>query len=438
MRRSIKTSVWIANLLVALAISLIVNFSYLLLLIVDHRNDTDSEAKRYLPMPCEGRLSIAPDGYGYIIYDDVCASSIDSVYVPAPRIRRLQLQHDDRLVVDLVAPQCNKAHYVIGEIKLRNGQPFDYKSIFNRPSETLATIYQLLYYFLLAFVLLTILSAGRIHSSSRFAIRCMWGLLAAVALYMLAPTTDWHTGAIVLNFRSRHHFDFVLILKCSFTLVVAMLYGWIYRLGTQRQAMAVENERLKNENLITRYNMLVSQVNPHFFFNSLNSLAMLVREKHDDKALTYIDQLSYTFRYILQNGQNTLMTLDEELRFAEAYAYLFKIRYADKLFFDMEIDDRYRSWVLPALTLQPLIDNAVKHNTITTNRPLHVTIRTDEEYLVVSNPIVPKLQAEPGTGIGLENLRKRWELITGHDIDIRNDGKTFTVRLPLLKPSSSR
>ena len=87
---------------------------------------------------------------------------------------------------------------------------------------------------------------------------------------------------------------------------------------------------------------------------------MLVREKHDDKALTYIDQLSYTFRYIIQNGQSTLMTLDEELKFIEAYSYLFEIRYADKLFFDIDVDDKYRSWTLPALSLQPLIGNAVK------------------------------------------------------------------------------
>ena len=90
---------------------------------------------------------------------------------------------------------------------------------------------------------------------------------------------------------------------------------------------------------------------------------MLVREKQDEKALTYIDQLSYTFRYIIQNGQCTLITLGEELKFVEAYSYLFKIRYADKLFFDIDIAPEYREWLLPALSLQPLVGNAVKHNT---------------------------------------------------------------------------
>ncbi len=158
------------------------------------------------------------------------------------------------------------------------------------------------------------------------------GIVVAVALYFVAPVIDWRTGHIVLNFSTGRMFDYMLLLKWTFAVVVSLLYGRIYTLISQRQAVVLENERLKNENLTTRYNMLVGQINPHFFFNSLNSLAMLVREKQDEKALTYIDQLSYTFRYIIQNGQCTLITLGEELKFVEAYSYLFKIRYADKLF----------------------------------------------------------------------------------------------------------
>ncbi len=432
MGRPPKSSVWVPNLLVALAITLVVNFSYLLLLIVDKRSEPHPAGGRFVAMPREGVLSVDPDGHGYILY---AGAETDSVYVPMSRIRRLGLKEGDRLVADLSVPRREGAHYMMGEVKMRNGARFDYRAVFNRPSETVETVHQLLYYLVFAFVLLTILTSGRRHTAPRFAVRCAWCLAAAVARYMLAPTIDWRTGRIVMNFKGGgSHFDFVLMLKCSFTLVVAILYGWIYRLGTQRQAMAVENEQLKTENLITRYNMLVSQVNPHFFFNSLNSLAMLVRGKHDDKALTYIDQLSYTFRYILQNGQNTLMTLDEEIRFAEAYAYLFRIRYADKLFFDISVEERYRNWLLPALTLQPLIDNAVKHNTITKSRPFRISIRTEEGFLVVSNPLIPKLQPEPGTGIGLENLRNRWELITGRQIEVRNADGEFVVRLPLQKP----
>ena len=230
-------------------------------------------------------------------------------------------------------------------------------------------------------------------------------------------------------------FDYMLLLKWTFAVVVSLLYGRIYTLISQRQTVVVENERLKNENLTTRYNMLVGQINPHFLFNSLNSLAMLVREKQDGKALFYIDQLSYAFRYIIQNGQSTLITLREELKFAEAYSYLFKIRYADKLFFDVDVADEYLDWQLPTLSLQPLIGNAVKHNTITRSNPFHVSIRTEGPWLVVSNPKIPKQTPEPSTGIGLNNLNNRWRLITGREVEIIDTDREFAVRMPLQSPS---
>ena len=242
---------------------------------------------------------------------------------------------------------------------------------------------------------------------------------------------------IVFFFQAEPHNNVYLIVltKCLFMLVVTILYARIYLLMRQRQTMAVENERLKTENLSTRYNMLVGQINPHFFFNSLNSLAMLVRERDEKRALEYIDQLSYTFRYIIQNGQSSTTTLRDEIAFAEAYAYLFKIRYEDKLFFDFDIDDRYGSWTLPALTLQPLIGNAVKHNSITSKNPLRVTIRTVDGVLEIENPKHPKLDVEPSTGIGLENLRSRWHIIAGRDIEIIDEEERFVVRMPLETPS---
>jgi LytS/YehU family sensor histidine kinase len=204
----------------------------------------------------------------------------------------------------------------------------------------------------------------------------------------------------------------------------------------QQQTIVVENERLKTENLSTRYNMLMGQINPHFFLNSLNSLAMLVRDGDSKRSLEYIDQLSYTFRYIIQNGKSSTTTLKEELEFAEAYAYLFKIRYADKLFFDFDIDEKFKEWRLPALSLQPLIGNAVKHNSITTKNPLHVAIRVVDGVLEIENAKHPKLDVEPSTGIGLDNLRSRWQIITGKDIEIIDEAERFMVRMPLEKPNS--
>ena len=427
-----KYSDLILNLLVALAVSLVVNFSYVLLLIVDQKSDGQPRPAKasVIARGEEGTLRVSPDGHGYIVYENG-----DSVYVMMQRIYRMNLKDGDRLVANLAAPRRHGAHPVMTELRMRNGEEFDYSTLFNRPSKTTELALQLFYYLVVSFIMLSILtSVRRRYTPGRFVRHCIWCVLAAAALYMVAPVTEWRSGRIMLNCMGDHIFDYMLLLKCSFAVAVSMLYGWVYVLNSKQQAVVMENERLKNENLTTSYNMLVGQINPHFFFNSLNSLAMLVREKHDEKALTYIDQLSYTFRYIIQNGQSTLMTLDEELKFVEAYSYLFKIRYADKLFFDIDIEEKYRTWTLPALSLQPLIGNAVKHNTITRSKPFHISIRTENGWLVVSNPKVPKLEPEPSTGIGLENLRNRWHLITGRDIEIIDTDKEFVVRMPLHNP----
>ena len=427
-----KYSDLILNLLVALAVSLVVNFSYVLLLIVDQKSDGQQRPAKasVIARGEEGTLRISPDGHGYIVYENG-----DSVYVMMQRIYRMNLKDGDRLVANLAAPRRHGAHPVMTELRMRNGEEFDYSTLFNRPSKTTELALQLFYYLVVSFIMLSILtSVRRRYTPGRFVRHCIWCVLAAAALYMVAPVTEWRSGRIMLNCMGDHIFDYMLLLKCSFAVAVSMLYGWVYVLNSKQQAVVMENEQLKIENFTTRYNMLVSQINPHFFFNSLNSLAMLVREKHDEKALTYIDQLSYTFRYIIQNGQSTLMTLDEELKFVEAYSYLFKIRYADKLFFDIDIEEKYRTWTLPALSLQPLIGNAVKHNTITRSKPFHISIRTENGWLVVANPKVPKLEPEPSTGIGLENLCNRWHLITGRDIEIIDTDKEFVVRMPLHNP----
>ena len=324
---------------------------------------------------------------------------------------------------------------------MQNGIEISAPVIYDRPKRSHEMAVQLLYYFGLSFLLLTIMTIRfDVHNFSfrRYMLRCTAVVVATLLLYFVAPFTDWRTGKlmIILQHPPRMLLDWMVVLKCTVVLVVAVLYGRIYGQLLEQQKILLENEHLRTENLQTRYNMLLGQISPHFFFNSLNSLSMLVREKNEDTALAYIDQLSYTFRYIIQNGQNTTTSLEEEMEFARAYGELFKVRYADKLFFDIDIDESYDEWTLPALTLQPLIGNAVKHNTITKRNPFHISIRTEGSTLVVSNQKAPKLEPEPSTGIGLKNLRSRWQLITGTDIEIIDSETEFIVRLPLQKPEN--
>lgn len=293
---------------------------------------------------------------------------------------------------------------------------------------------QVAYWFLLAFILICV-ATGKINqekSLKQYIRRIIYCCIITVIFYLFTPVTT-RAGEISVIMASSRLMNPMVILKSLFTLIVAVLYGKIFELVYQKQSMIIENEQLKNENLLTRYNILINQINPHFFFNSLNSLSMLVREGQNDKALTYIDRLSDTFRHIIQKGRNEMSTLSEELEFMDGYKYVHEVRYAGKLFFDMDIDEHYGQWLLPALSLQPLIENAVKHNSITLSRPFHISIRTSEGNLVVSNPIIPKMEKEDGTGTGLKNLSSRFMLLTGKDITVEQKDGDFVVTLPLTK-----
>ena len=434
------------NILIAIVISLTVNFSYLLSIIVAERETTDHRQRaEQLQMPkpeAEGILRLSHDGYGYLIVTPSEESStpdnlhLDSIFVSNRKVRWYNLQDGDTILCTFLPPR-GLANPNLDEVRMQNGNEISAPIIYDRPKRDQDTMIQMVYYFLLTWLMLTVMTL-RIETRGKYLYRCAIVFAISVACYFVAPTVSWPTGKTIMIFQQQNleMVNWMVVLKCTVALVVAILYGRIYTLLYQQQMVLIENEHLRTENIQSRYNMLVGQINPHFFFNSLNSLSMLVRNNDQSKALEYIDQLSYTFRYILQNGQNTKTSLQDEMEFAKAYGELFKVRYADKLFFDINIDQRYNDWTLPALSLQPLIGNAVKHNTITRKQPFHISIFTDGSTLVVSNHKAPKLEPEPSTGIGLKNLRSRWQLITGSDIEIIDSESDFVVRLPLQKPEN--
>ena len=434
------------HMIVALALSLVINFSYLLVPIITDQGMNQRTASVAKSEHSEGVLHLSPDMFGYIVCD--CPQR-DSIYVTSWQVRTFKLQEGDTLRFTTKSPdpmpdrEAVAIHQRLDQVVMCNGEEFDLDIIYDRPSRTMEFVWQILYYALISYLLIMLFVLARRREG-----RVMWHYLLYAALIVIvsvfaiycAPVVSFRGGAmrIVFFFEGHLHDNayLVVLTKTLFMLVVSALYAFVYTLMQQRQTMVVENERLKTENLSTRYNMLMGQINPHFFFNSLNSLAMLVREKDDKRALEYIDQLSYTFRYIIQNGQSGVTTLREELEFASAYIYLFKIRYEDKLFFDIDIEDKYRDWTLPALSLQPLIGNAVKHNSITTKNPLRVELRVRDGVLEIENPKHPKLDIEPSTGIGLDNLQSRWEIVMGKRIEIIEDDARFLVRLPLEQPKA--
>lgn len=423
--------------LVALAISLIVNFSYMLLMVVNQSSEIKGSKNERHNSPvvvADGVLGLSVDGFGYLVDN----KTGDSIYVDRRSVRRLDLESGDVLTIEARDQvRYENAHYQMSRLLVRNGQPFDYGSLYNSSDQWLVILYQILFYMVVSLMLLLLMTVRRTGENpvwTSFFARAFVAVLITSVAYLLSPITFYHTGETKLVCQVEHMLDFVVMLKCLFMLAVVLLYSQIYMLIYQRQQILLEYEQLQNENLTTRYNMLVSQINPHFFFNSLNSLSMLVREQDSSRALEYIDQLSYTFRYITQNGNNSeLVPLRDEMSFAEAYCYLFHIRYEDKIFFDISVDKEYLDYSIPALSLQPLIGNAVKHNTITSKNPLRVSIRTENGCLVVSNPLRPLLEPQVGTGIGLQNLSSRYELMLGKQIEVEKSSEEFIVRLPLKR-----
>ena len=440
----------VLNILIAIVITLTVNFSYLLSIIVDQRETTggpqqEPEVVVVQARPeVRGQLHLSKDGYGYILCDTLInpphgEGHLESIFVSNRKARWYNLCDGDQIVCNFFPPRGD-ANPQLDKVLVQNGNEIPAPVIYDRPKRNQDMAVQIFYYFALTFILLSIMTVKldmhNPNKRTRYKQRALAVIAVTVACYFIAPFANWQTGKVMMIFQMKPMMmDWMVILKCIVVLVVAILYGRIYTLLFEQRKILSENEQLRSENLQNQYNMLMGQISPHFFFNSLNSLSMLVRGKDEQKALEYIDQLSYTFRYIIQNGQNTKSKLQDEMEFARAYGELFKVRYADKLFFDVDVDERYNEWLLPALTLQPLIGNAVKHNTITRKHPFHISIRTEGSTLVVSNLKSPKLEPEPSTGIGLKNLSSRWRFIAGTDIEIIDNEKEFIVKLPLQNPS---
>jgi hypothetical protein len=444
-----KYNTVVINILLAVVVCLVINFSYLLAIREQEQRESAAAQQRLLDIEngpsITGTLHISLDGYGYIIVTDSLAlapaPASDSIYVIPRDVARLSLAGGSTLMVITREPRNPGGNPVMMRLLEVDGQPFDYGELFDHPGDRAGKILQLIFYFVFAFILLTVMTAGASRNSSiRFyLLRAVWCIVIGVVAWFLMPVVrpSGELTIMALGMGDRFFMVDIMLIKCLFVVAFALLYGRTYQLIWKREDIMLENERLKSENLRARYNTLVGQINPHFLFNSLNSLSALVREGMGDDAVRYIDRLSDTFRYTIRHEPDTTATLGEELEFVGAYKYLLEVRYAEKLFIDIDVDREKLNWTLPTFAVQPLIENAVKHNSITRARPLRISVRTEGDRLVVSNPVNPKIEPEKGTGIGLANLSHRWQLLTGRDIEITDDGKTFTVSLPFINTTTA-
>ncbi len=193
----------------------------------------------------------------------------------------------------------------------------------------------------------------------------------------------------------------------------------------------VREQQLREENLKYKYRNLKSQVNPHFLFNSLNTLSEMVYGDAK-KADNYIQRLSAIYRYILDNEETDLLPLKEELDFVEQYFSLQKERDNGKIALKIDIQNTDRYKIIP-VSLQLLVENALKHNAISMEKPLDINIYDNDGYVIVSNNLQRKSIIENSTHTGLSNLRERVKLIMGKEIIVVEENRRFNVKLPVIR-----
>ena len=212
---------------------------------------------------------------------------------------------------------------------------------------------------------------------------------------------------------------------------VVMIVVYVYSLLIKSRSDKIRILTLNKEKVETELAMLKSQIDPHFLFNALNSLTGLIRT-NSREAIKFVNSLSETFRYTLDNQKQKAVTLREELRFLDSYLFMMKARFGDALKVKTEVKDVHLDKKLPQFALQLLVENAVKHNLVSQSKPLNVSIVSNDQKLIVQNDLQLKTQVTKRYGIGLANLSKRYDLIAGSNIEIERNEHYFRVKLPLL------
>lgn len=190
-------------------------------------------------------------------------------------------------------------------------------------------------------------------------------------------------------------------------------------------------QKLRELNLVFQNETLKSQVNPHFLFNSLNTVSSLI-QTDPAKAEQFIHNLSSVYRFLIENWQKDKIPLRSELDLVNSYYELYRVRDVDKIALEIEYSDISDYKILP-VSLQILLENAIKHNTATRENPLRISISIDNQHIVVRNNLQKKATQLKSTGIGLKNLAERVKLVSGKELIIEETSEFFTVKLPLMK-----
>jgi sensor histidine kinase YesM len=251
------------------------------------------------------------------------------------------------------------------------------------------------------------------------------GIVSLGALY------GWHWLS-----RENRMDNTAILLASLFVIITVLFINNLFEILLLRREMEFNRrraEKMESAKVEAELEALKTQIDPHFIFNSLNTLSYLIT-REPQSARLYNDTLAKVYRYILGNKEKDLVLLKEELEFISNYFYLLKIRFADGVNMIIEINDvSSEDFLIPPISLQTLVENAIKHNEFSEMHPLDIDVTVSSNYVIVRNPVKPKEQSAPSNKIGLNNLDNRYKLITRKNIVIENNHRVFTVKLPILK-----
>jgi two-component system LytT family sensor kinase len=264
-------------------------------------------------------------------------------------------------------------------------------------------------------------SSKRLLKGIFFGLAVMF-ILACIQQYLLSHL---NFGPVMLMFEVRG-----ILINITFYMFIHLLYQ-----SYQNQQVGIELERTRTDNLGAQYELLKQQVNPHFLFNSLNTLKYMV-ESHDKHSVDFILKLSDFYRFTLESRKLDLIRLSEELEILEAYMFLLKARFEEGIDLSIAIDKEYYTSFIPPFTLQLLIENCIKHNIVSISRPLHIKLYSENGFIVVENLLQLKRTPEASMGIGLENINQRYIHFLDKKIEIETTEALFKIKLPVIYESN--
>jgi two-component system, LytTR family, sensor kinase len=227
-------------------------------------------------------------------------------------------------------------------------------------------------------------------------------------------------------------FRFLFNTNMAIAVTMTILFAQIFRLVFNNYQISQSNAQLLKANAETKYEVLKNQINPHFLFNSLNTINSLI-VTDQQAAVHFVNNMSDVFRYVLKSSDVDMVTVEEELHFLEAYIDMLKGRHGNKLKVTKEVQPAHLYYRLPPMALQILVENAVKHNVVSNSKPLHIHIFShDDDQLTVTNNWQKRKITEPSTGLGLHNLNQRCKYLSNRDLVIQQTTTQFSVTIPLM------